>query len=1301
MIAFLRSRSRAFVFCCAVLICFSTVLAPSLFSQSSATGALTGTVKDSSGASVPNATVTATSLDTNQARTATTGADGSYRIGFLPPGAYRLTFEATGFNKVEVPSVTIIVTEINVLDQSLQVGTQAQQVVVTGEAEQVQTASSTIGTLVAGQTVADLPLTTRNYTTILGLAAGTNVNVYNATQMGRGTQDPTVNGALPTQNNYQQDGASLINTAGGGTGADSGGATTGIGIVNPDSIQEFKIQTSSFDASYGRNSGANVNVVTKSGTNSFHGTAFEFFRNTVLNANEFFRQENVAPAPNSRPVLNQNQFGGTFGGPVKKDKLFFFASYQRTWQANGLAAAGYSNPVLVGIPQVANRGTTTFDSNGVAHTDAAGVAFEQALGLAFCPATAGIAGSGSANAAAGSKTKTSNGGTQVACPSSANGFTTNINPRALALLELKTPGSQGAGGYYVPASSTGVNQQAAFSATAHYFEDQGVGNFDYVLNPKNTISGRYFYSAVQTFGTIGTGTTSSAISQGVPGSPGSVRFPNMYMVGKLTTVVSNNTVNEFRASLQRSVVFDFPGFVNADGTLVTNTQLGVQPVEPTYDVSNRFTITGLMALGTGVAVARKFNTSWEAADQISWTHGRHTVRAGFEYERDRNNWYFPALAGGGNANETFDTFQDFLLGLPGCVPGTVGSAACNASTAAGTTNGTAVSNINNGGTATSITAPAGDNHFFRTQAADAFVQDDFKISNSLTLNLGLRWEYNGLFYDDLGNATNVWPSQIKTVNTVATVGNASTCNPASPAYNFVANAANPVCVPGTLAGFVVQGNFNPSLYAAPLVGGLFQNTQNVPTQNRPPRDAFAPRLGFAWKPLSSDRFVVRGGAGVFYDRSGISGYNSAVVQNFPYAIPAFQPTQATNWAATEAIPYPTANAARLASPSTGGLGWASAARWININPTGATQVTGSNLNVIVMDPHYSVPTTYQWNLNTQYEFHSGWVLETGYVGSHSIHQLYIGGGTAGGNGFLQLNEAQLATAGNPVNGLTTNTSTNASGRVPYLGFTPGGLAELTPAGKTLFDSFQVTVRKQLSHGLSMQTAYTWARVLTTVDHDTYNDPNSVNKGPSAYYRPQRLTISYSYDLPFGHHDGFLDKVASGWNLAGVTIVQDGQPLTLIDSRGGAVYGLAKSSDNSTAFYASGMSAANVALSGSVKNRLNGFFNTSAFITTGTLPLTGAVGSAPGDVGWGNSGYGIVLGPGQFNFDATIQKTTRVGGIHENATLVFRTEFFNAFNHAQFNSPTGGQLDASSSQFGKINSTAVNPRLIQFALKYVF
>jgi hypothetical protein len=258
-----------------------------------------------------------------------------------------------------------------------------------------------------------------------------------------------------------------------------------------------------------------------------------------------------------------------------------------------------------------------------------------------------------------------------------------------------------------------------------------------------------------------------------------------------------------------------------------------------------------------------------------------------------------------------------------------------------------------------------------------------------------------------------------------------------------------------------------------------------------------------------------------------------------------------------------------------------------------------------------------------------------------------------------------------------------------------------------FNSFQATLRKQFSHGFQMQAAYTFSRAFTTPFN--FNDPNISHYALNAAYRPQRLAMTYSWDLPLGSHRGFVEKLTKGWNLAGVTTVQDGTPLTVTDTRGGAIYGFGSgAAQTSTAFYAAGMDATNLATSGSPKQRLGGanagtgYFNSAAFIVnTAGLPITGAIGGVGGGIGWGNSGYGTVLGPGQFNFDATLQKTTKVGRIHEDATLVFRTEFFNAFNHAQFNNPTGSQLDVSKSSFGQITSTSVNPRLIQFGLKYSF
>ena len=342
------------------------------------------------------------------------------------------------------------------LDSRLDVGSQSQEITVQGEAETtVQTSDATVGTVLAGKTIADLPLTSRNYTNLLGLSAGANTGVFNASTLGRGTQDISVNGSATGQNNFQMDGVSIVNFAGNGGAVDSG-SNSGIGVANPDSIQEFKIQTSMFDASYGRKPGASVNVVTKSGTNQFHGSAFEFFRNTVLNANDFFRNQSppVNGVPNnSRQVLNQNQFGGVIGGPVKKDKLFFFASYQESRQKNGIASQGYSVPSLFPIFPGGDRSNTA--------------ALRTSLGATFCPSDKGGTDGGISAAA-----KTEAGAVQVACDGS------NINQVAINLLQLKNPD----GTYAVPSSgavtgsgTTSVSQSTTFSIPAVYTEHQASG----------------------------------------------------------------------------------------------------------------------------------------------------------------------------------------------------------------------------------------------------------------------------------------------------------------------------------------------------------------------------------------------------------------------------------------------------------------------------------------------------------------------------------------------------------------------------------------------------------------------------------------------------------------------------------------------------------------------------------------------------------------------------------------------------------------------------------------------------------
>jgi hypothetical protein len=332
------------------------------------------------------------------------------------------------------------------------------------------------------------------------------------------------------------------------------------------------------------------------------------------------------------------------------------------------------------------------------------------------------------------------------------------------------------------------------------------------------------------------------------------------------------------------------------------------------------------------------------------------------------------------------------------------------------------------------------------------------------------------------------------------------------------------------------------------------------------------------------------------------------------------------------------------------------------------------------------------------------------VGSRGVRQEGIPGFTG-----QQGNEAQLV--GNPLGtnkfnspaiaaGLvTTNTVANAFERVPYLGFSPAGILEFATDTDTKYNSLQATLHKQFSHGFQMQASYTWSRASAT--EWLYNDPDYSKYGPNPSYRPQRLAISYVWNLPGISSEGIAGKLVDGWAVSGVTVAQDGFPLTLYDDRGGSIFGLGGGSPvESTPEFAAGMGPANIPTSGGVEARLGGanggpgYFNKAAF---GTIPTVGN-----GTV-WGNAGLGLLLGPGQFNWDVSLSKTTKVGGIREGATLQFRGELFNAFNHAQFNAPgigtnslsTGAGVDVNNATFGQITSTSVNPRLVQFGLKYIF
>jgi len=1178
----------------AVLAMLSGMFVPPLRAQSAGTSGLSGTITDPSGAAVPNVTVTITNNDTGQNRTATTGSDGVYKFTLLQPGSYKVRVSATGFKTSEVSVVNLNVTESSVLDRTLEVGAQAEQITVEATAETLQTASSTLGTTVGTKAVSELPLAARNYTQILGLSAGASASVNNATIFGKGTQDISVNGADPGQNNFQMDGVAVNNMANRGSSNDFG-IYGGIGIPNPDAIQEFKIQTSTYDASYGRNPGANVNVVTKSGTNAWHGTAFEFFRNADLNANEFFYNRDVCSttyAGRSCPkqVLNQNQFGGVLGGPIKKDKLFIFGGYQGTRSRNEVAQQGNSGSIL--LPPIPNG-----DRSGP--NDASANPWMAQLIASNCHfPTFGPPLSCSANSVSGP---------------------------GYQYLQLKNAD----GSYYFP-SDGGIPTEARFSSPAVAVEDQVLINGDYLVNSKNTLAARYFYTHDPR-----TIPFNSVIGGSLPGAPEKTYNSNTNSSLKLTTLLSNSLVNEMRASFQRNLVYNSDQLPSGDSP----SNLGIVPIVPTQTqgppislLINGFGIDGFLEPSYSPSNQIQYS------DQISWSHGRHTIRAGFEYEFTQWNLVFGGLQRGWML---IGSFSDVLSGQAGNI---LQCLFCVRS------------------------SPQGIIHAYREPNMSSFVQDDWKVSSKLTVNIGVRWEYDGVLADKYGNLTNQWLSLL--------APNLELPSAQVPSPGISTAAA--------YQGYVVPNNF-VAHHGQPPPGVHIVDTP-FSIRKHPPLSDFGPRIGFAYQLAS--RLVVRGGAGIFYDRVGADRFVHSVEEGNPYAATI---SYGFGNPFTLSDPYPH-------TPLVGEF----AQRWANLQ-TGAT----SAINHVFLAESTHTPLIRQYNMNFQYEFAPSWVLEAGYVGSSGINLTDYN---------HNYNVAHLASPSNPINGVTTNNASNLLLRVPYLGFQPTGLQGTAYDGRSNYNSLQVTVRKQFSHGLTLQGAYTWSKSLTNIFQSTANSNLSTDMaqqyGLSYFNTPARFIVNYSWELPFGKHTGVGDKLLGGWNLSGVTIIQTGLPFTPIDTRGGTAYGTSSTTIEggySRPELCPGTTYSQTASSGGIESRLGGpsggpgFFNAAAFCAPPGAPF-----STDGSTLFGSAGVGFMRGPDQFNFDATLLKTTR---ITEHTSVQFRAEFFNLFNHTQFNLPgqvapiapgtLASLININSPTGGWITSTSVNPRIIQLALKFIF
>ncbi len=585
---FPRSLIAALRACCVLLVCCVCV-----FAQSQTTGNVGGVVRDPNGAVVTGAEVIIKSKATGDERRAMTDETGAFAVSLLPPGSYRVQITANGFRQIVFEDVNVSITETTTLPVDLAVaGVASESVVVNASLGPiVQSETSQLGRVVDSRTVAELPLATRNFTQILGLSTGTATYLPDNTAVGRNSQNISVNGGRVTNNNFQ------IN----GIDANSQGTNSApsLSVPAPESIQEFKVQTSLYDATFGRSGGGNVQAVTKSGTNAFSGSVYEFFRNEKLNANNPF----LKAAGVRRPILKRNVFGGVIGGPIVPDKAFFFASYQGTRERNGASVINSLSSNILVTPGLTND-----------RSEAALLSIFNSRRAAGTPAL------------------------------------TAINSTALALLNTRLA----SGSFLIPTPQTADGRFSGTTPSA-FNENQFNANIDYRFNDANTFAGKFFYSnAPQTL-------VLPSFLGGGPNVPGFGNFQqnnNRLLSLQYVHVFSPAIVNEARVGYNFIRVDATPQEPVLDSAVgISRANASVFPGLPLIRIAPA---AGGVVIGTSPTIdvqARAPSTT--LADTLSITRGKNQIRTGAEFRRSENNYTLNFFTRG---QIDFLSFDNFLTG---------------------------------------------------------------------------------------------------------------------------------------------------------------------------------------------------------------------------------------------------------------------------------------------------------------------------------------------------------------------------------------------------------------------------------------------------------------------------------------------------------------------------------------------------------------------------------------------------------------------------------------------------------------
>ena len=1009
-------------FCLLAALCAIGLLAQDI------SGTIGGSILDPSGAGVPNAKVTITNVDRNLVvRTITTSTGGVYSAPLIPSGNYSIKVEAKGFKTLTRSGVVVNVSDDLNINIPLQVGAVAETVEVKDEAMPVELASATSATTITGTQVRELQLGTRNYENLVALMPGVTANTTDELYIGNSAPAGTaatipysVNGNRNSANNWTVDGADNV---------DRGSNLTLMMFPSVDAISEFKVERALYTADTGRAGGAQINVVTKSGTSGFHGNLYEFVRNDAFNANNWVNNANkvnVIDGVAKVPPLRWNDFGGTIGGPVPlggrdKNKTFFFFSEE----VRRIHTYTTFNPILPTQGMVQG----TFSQP---------VCISYSFSPAACQAT----------------------GTQIPA--------TSINPYAAEYIK----------DIYSKVPLFGVNTVAGTSA--QFFPVQNIYNarqeivrIDQQFTERWQLWGKYENDRIPTTepGGLFTGAVVPGVATTNTDSPG--RAIVVHSVNTIRPNLLNDAAFNFSQSAIHATPAGLASKVNSPDINVPEPYTNTQGVIPTVGFTSGSSIVGY-------GPYNEFNKNYAFYDGLTWIHGAHTFRVGFS----ANRYNKTENAASGQGSFSFST-----QGLPS---GTSSFQQAWANFLLG--------NVS------SFTQPSTDitPNLWAWQH-EAWVQDDFKISPRLTVNVGVRWSFFGQPTDTRNLLDNFNPAIYK-LSSAPQINTANGTIVANTGSNYLAN------------GIIVGGVSSP--YGDHVGNNVYKN--------------FAPRLGIAWDPFGNGKTSIRAGYGVFYDSGLFGTYEQNTFANPPYV---------------SSSTYTNASFSNI----TGGSAGVAAG-------SGGTQPLGLHATQIPA----MVPYVQQWSLDVQRQLPGDSVLDVSYVGTKGTHLLGIVDINQAPTGVALA--AGLHTAnGNTI--FTTTDDPRINAVRPYLGW--NYINTLETAFDSNYHSLQVYFAKRFGGDGTFGAVFTYAKNLTDNGSDRSNAPqNSYNwhegeYGPATLDRSKVLTMNYVYPIPvFEHSHGWQKHVLGGWQLSGISTIYTGSPFTVstsnVDPAGAGLLGSSSS-----------------------------------------------------------------------------------------------------------------------------------------------